>query len=141
MKVLVVLPERVPFVKNIGASLESLRDEVGGNIQAIYPFAECNACIVCNDEGKLLGLPLNRALRDEEGTVYDIISGKFLVVGVGEENFTDLDQEQLFKYAEMFEAPEMFVSRNGVWEVLTPKDIAEKCDEIIEHYYDDEYER
>ena len=30
--------------------------------------------MICNEEGKLLGLPLNRALRDEEGEIYDIIS-------------------------------------------------------------------
>jgi len=29
--------------------------------------------LICNDEGKLQGLPLNRGLRDERGELYDII--------------------------------------------------------------------
>ena len=28
---------------------------------------------VCNDEGKLAGLPLNRALRDEDGDIYSFL--------------------------------------------------------------------
>lgn len=39
-----------------------MQEIVGGTIQVLYPFAEPVA-LVCNDEGKLLGLPLNRALR------------------------------------------------------------------------------
>ena len=38
--------------------------------------------LVCNDEGKLIGLELNRGLRDEHGEIYDIMAGTFLVVGL-----------------------------------------------------------
>ena len=37
----------------------------------------CN--VRCNEEGKLVGLPFNRALRDEEGRVYDIVVGTFFL--------------------------------------------------------------
>ena len=50
----------------------------------------CSPHNVCNDEGKLIGLPLNRALYDDEGHLYDIVPGNFLIVGLGEEDFTDL---------------------------------------------------
>ena len=43
-----------------------------------------------NDEGKLIGLDLNRSLWDEHGEIYDIVAGTFLVVGLGEESFTSL---------------------------------------------------
>ena len=42
---------------------------------------------VCNEEGKMLGLPMNRALTDESGVPYDIVCGTFFVVGIGDENF------------------------------------------------------
>ena len=45
-----------------------LQHEVGGRIEALYPFEEPVA-IVCNEEGKMDGLPLNRALRDGDGEV------------------------------------------------------------------------
>lgn len=36
--------------------------------------------IVYNDDGKLMGLPLNRALRDESGEAYEVKRGKFTSV-------------------------------------------------------------
>lgn len=66
--------------KDIDGSLKSMQEAVGGTIQALYPFEEPVA-LICNDEGKLLGLPLNRALRDEEGRIYDIIRDIFPVRG------------------------------------------------------------
>ena len=45
---------------------------------------------VWNDEGKLIGLDLNRSLRDEHGEIYDIVAGTFLVVGLGPESFASL---------------------------------------------------
>ena len=71
MKVIVVEPQKTPVVREIDPGLESMQKIVGGSIEAVYPFEEPVA-LICNDEGKLLGLPLNRALRDDEGNVYDI---------------------------------------------------------------------
>ena len=48
--------------------------------------------------GKLLGLPLNRALTDPHGMPYDIVCGTFFLTGVGEEHFTSLTGEQLKRY-------------------------------------------
>ena len=66
MRVLVVEPERRPEVKEIDDSLKEMQGIVGGYIQSIYPFEEPVA-LVCNDEGKLMDLPANRGLRDENG--------------------------------------------------------------------------
>ena len=65
--------------------------------------------IVCNDEGKLLGLPMNRALRDEHGQTYDVLTGSFLVVGLGKEDFASLSPELAQKYEEEFHQPEAFL--------------------------------
>ena len=69
--------------------------------------------LVCNDEGKLIGLELNRGLRDEDGNLYDIMAGTFLVVGLGEEDFTSLPPELAQKYMEHFKQPEQFINLNG----------------------------
>ena len=66
-----------------------------------------------SDEGKLIGLELNRSLRDEHGEIYDIVAGTFLVVGLGEENFTSLPPEMIQKYSEQFKKPELFANING----------------------------
>ena len=65
--------------------------------------------IVYNDDGKLMGLPLNRALWDEDGLMYDVIAGTFLVVGLGEEDFVSLSPELAQKYEEEFHQPEAFL--------------------------------
>ena len=81
---------------------------VGGTIQAVYPFSDPVA-IVCNDEGKLLGLGYNRALRDDDGNIYDILCGPFFVCGLGKEDFTSLPEELMEKYFRIFEHPELFI--------------------------------
>lgn len=66
MKAIIVEPDARPRVADIQSDLESLQEIVAGNIQVVYPFDD-PVGIICNDEGKILGLPLNRALRDENG--------------------------------------------------------------------------
>lgn len=112
MTVLVVEPRTEPYLKEIDPGLHSLQAEVGGDIAASYPFSD-PVGLVCNDEGKLISLELNRGLRDEEGNLYDIMAGTFLVVGLGEEDFTSLPPELAQKYMEHFKQPEQFINLNG----------------------------
>ncbi len=112
MTVLIVAPGEKPTVETIPAGLDSLYNQVGEPIQAIYPFEE-PVGIVCNDNGKINGMQLNRALRDDENSIYDIVSGTFLVVGLGEEDFCSLTPEQIEKYSEHFAEPEMFFMLDG----------------------------
>lgn len=119
--VLVVEPEKAPYAKEIDSGLESLQWEVGGDIQAVYPFPEPVA-IVCNESGKMDGLLLNRALRDEEGKAYDIIAGAFLVVGLGDEDFISLPPEMILRFTRQFWIPEVFLRVNGSIVVLPMED-------------------
>ena len=98
----------VPQQVEIDNNLKALQEAVGGTIAAVYPFADPVA-IICNDDGKLMGLPLNRALRDENGEMYDAIAGDFLVVGLGEEDFASLTPELAQKYEQLFHQPEAFL--------------------------------
>lgn len=112
MNVLMVEPGKVPYETEIGSDLASLQAAVGGDIQAVYPYEEPVA-LICNEEGKLTGLPLNRALRDEDGEIYDIVAGKFFLVGLGEDSFTDIAPEHATKFAEQFKHPEEFARLAG----------------------------
>ena len=68
---------------------------------------------VGNEDGKLDGLPLNRALRDSDGDIYDIVAGNFFIVGLGESDFIDLPHELAERFAEQFRQPEMFMRVDG----------------------------
>lgn len=112
MTALVVEPQKEPYVKEINPGIHSLRSEVSGTIEAVYPFADPVA-LICNDEGKNIGMNLNRGLFDENGRLYDIIAGTFLVVGLGEDDFTSLSPDMVQKYMEHFKQPQQFIRLNG----------------------------
>jgi hypothetical protein len=109
IQVVLCEPGKKARVTTILNTLESLQHMVGDSfIEAIYPFDDPVA-IVCDEEGKLRNATLNRSLRDENGKIYDIIAGPFLVVGLGEEDFASLSKEHQEKYCKLFEKPEMFI--------------------------------
>ena len=106
--VLVIEPEKKPYVKSIPSGLASLQQEVGGYIQAIYPWADDPCVIICDEEAKLKHGQYNRVLRDEDGDICDVIAGTFLIAGLGESNFASLSEEYIRKYSELFAVPELF---------------------------------
>ena len=108
MNVLMVEPGKAPYETQIGDDLQSMQALVGGYLEAVYPF-EQPVALVCCESGKLDGLPPNRALRDADGDVYDIVAGKFFIVGLGQSDFTDLPHELAEQFAEQFRQPEIFM--------------------------------
>ena len=109
LSVLKIALGQFPQQVEIDSDLKALQEAVGGFIGASYPFADDPVAIVYNDDGKLMGLPLNRALRDEDGQMYDAVAGTFLVVGLGEEDFASLTPELAQKYEQLFHQPEAFL--------------------------------
>lgn len=120
MTVVLVEPEKKARIAEIESDLKSMQQVVGGLIQPVYPF-EDKVALVCNDEGKLEGLPLNRALRDEDGEIYDIVAGTFFVCGLGEEDFDSLPPELQDKYLEKYRQPEMFMRNAFSGEIMAVK--------------------
>ena len=87
------LPSREEFAQRISSTLEH------------YPY------LVWEEEGKLLGLPLNRCLHLEDtGEIYDIIAGTFLLCAAppDSDRFESLTPEQITYYAKRFQHPEYF---------------------------------
>ena len=101
MKVLRIKPMCRPEVIDIDGSLESLQKEVGGLIQATYPWDD-KVALICNDEGKLKGLEFNRPLYNADAQMYDYVAGAFLIVGLTEDDFGSLSAEMIEKYTRMF---------------------------------------
>ena len=115
MRIVIVEQGRKPYETELERDLESMQHCVGGTIEAVYEPGGRDAALICNDEGKLLGLPLNRALRDEKGEIYDVIAGSFFVCGAppDSESFTSLTDEQVDYWLKRFAKPEFFVRVNG----------------------------
>ena len=115
MEILFIEPGKTPEVTEISGDLASMQELVGGMIQAVYPFDEPVA-LVCNDEGKLLSMQMNRILPEMD----DIICGPFFLCGTppDSEEFTSLSPEQLDRYADRFRSIERIVSAGDTVFVL-----------------------
>ena len=128
LSVLEIRPGQYPKQIEIHNDLKALQQAVGGNIGATYPFDDPVA-IVYNDDGKLIGLPLNRALRDEHGEAYDVVAGTFLVVGLDEEDFGSLSPDLAEKFEKKFHQPEDFIRLGRRMLVVRVPDEAVRTDE------------
>ena len=73
-------------------------------------YKDC--ALICNDDGKLMTFPLNRALFDEKGNIVDIIAGTFFICSApsNSENFEGLTDEQIKKYKKHFRALKVFIT-------------------------------
>lgn len=112
LTVLLIEPGCYPKTIEIEPGLKALQRAVGGWVETVYPW-EDKAAIIVNEEGKLEQLPLNRALRTNEGEIYDITAGNMLIVGLGIDNFASLTPEQLRHYEALFHQPETFFQLGG----------------------------
>ena len=109
MTVLKISPLCRPEVITIAHTLEDMQLTVGGSIQAVYPYEDLVA-IVCNEEGKLLGMEPNRAICDSDtGEIVEIICGTFFICGLTTDDFASLTAKQIQYYTKLFEYPEMFL--------------------------------
>ena len=102
IKVLALLPMELPKEIDLDNTLEAMQKFVGGLIECIALSDTGSAVtLVCNDEGKLLGLPLNRPLWDGA----DVLAGPGFLAGCDNEgNLTSLPQSAMDFYKEKFRA-------------------------------------
>lgn len=114
IQVLIVEPHRRPYGATICPKLHSIQDIVGGCIQVVQDgLLKDDAVIVCNENGKLVGLPANRALRDGRSKVQDVIHGTFMVVGTAGEDFTSLTPRQFADWTDRFLYCEQMIYFDG----------------------------
>lgn len=109
---LLVNPQEKPKEIEFNNSLKTFQGLVKGNIE-VLASADNDVLFIMNEEGKLNGLPLNRAIYDTEGKLADIIVGSFLVVGTHGDDFGSLTPVQIEKYSKHFEKPEKFTKLAG----------------------------
>ena len=116
IRVIVCRPDERAVVVEMEDSLESMQKMVGGLIEEYMPW-EDEVAIICNEEGKMNGLPLNRGIKDEDGHLQDIIAGDFFIcyAPIESERFLSMPPELEEKYLEKFELPEMFFrTKDGI---------------------------
>ena len=108
IKVVILEPNKVARIAEIGTKLEDLQKVVGGLIEPAYYLDNPDCCVIVNEEGKMRGLPLNHAMYGEDGQMIDIIAGTAFICDCSGENFGSLSDKKLKKYTEKFKLPERF---------------------------------
>lgn len=115
-----VEPDKAPELIEMKNELEAMQALVGGYIE-VYPLAD-DVAIVCNEEGKMNGMELNRPIYHNGQTV-EIIAGTFFIAGddisIGE--FVSLTDEQIAQYSEQFKTPVHFFKLNSGRIVAVPR--------------------
>ena len=127
IEVIMVEPLEAPKVIQLQDSLEAMQEAVQGNIEEYMPFPD-EVAIICNEDGKCAGMPLNRGIFDENGQLVDIIAGPFFIAyaPIESENFLSLPEDLREKYMKRFRTPEVFVrTQEGIKAVpyLTKEDL------------------
>ena len=107
LTVLMVEPGQHPKVTKIKDDLDALQKAVsiGADYQGLIEFVSLGNgdCIMCNEEGKLIGLDGNRRLGD------DILVGVFYIMSENEDGeLLSLTDAKIKRYAELFWEPEIF---------------------------------
>ncbi|MBO7424618.1 MAG: DUF3846 domain-containing protein [Clostridiales bacterium] len=109
-----------PYFTSIRSNLHEYRRIVKGNIEMITCPDLKGIDIICNEEGKIMSLPLNRSLTDNH-EVYDIVAGTMILAGNDHEGETiGLTEDQLVEGYNYFKLPQIFVlsDEEGEVEVL-----------------------
>lgn len=94
IKVLIVEPKKEPYVKEIDNTLEEKQKIVGGLIEFVE--LEETVDLICNDEGKMNNLEMNRIITN------DIICGTFIICGQKDGDSISLTDEKIEKYKKYF---------------------------------------
>ena len=107
LTVLMVEPGQHPKVTKIKDDLDALQKAVsiGADYQGLIEFVSLGNgdCIMCNEEGKLIGLEGNRRLGD------DILVGVFYIMSENEDGeLLSLTDAKIKRYTELFWEPEIF---------------------------------
>ena len=110
---LIVLENNLDFLQkavSIGAPYQGLIE-----VHTLEP----GVCMICNEEGKLIGLSGNRRIGN------DIITGIFYIVGEDNcGNFTSLPKDIAAKYMERFKYPEIITEEEVLNALFTGFEIS-----------------
>lgn len=94
IRILVIEPNKEPYQLKIEHKLENLQQVVGGLIEFVE--LEHNIDLICNEEGKIYNLEMNRVITN------DVICGTFFIAGQHQGETISLSKQQITKYKQIF---------------------------------------
>ena len=104
INILVVEPRKSPYPASVEDTLEAFSKIVGGPIEVGCSLPH-RVMLICNSEGKNLGLPPNRTHPNGQ----DYIAGTFFLCGYEDDHFSSLPAAQQDTFQAFFRNPGEFV--------------------------------
>ncbi len=107
IRVVMCEPGKRACTKEINTDLRSMQEVIGGGIE-LY-FLTDDIFLVCNDEGKINGMPMNRTIANENGEIVDFVCGPFFIAKDdpdGEGEICSLSWEEAEHYRQKYLFPE-----------------------------------
>ena len=98
--ILILEPNKQPYTKSIENDLKACQEIVEGYIEVIR--LKDGACLVLNEDGKIMGLPFCRDL-NVVGYNDFVVGNAFICNSDMEGNFTSLEESQIKLYTNLFE--------------------------------------
>ena len=122
LRVILLKPGELAEIVEIDDNLESMQRLVEGNIEEYMPFEDASdprigdCAVVCNEEGKMRGMELNRGISDQNGRLQDIIAGPFFIcyAPVESEKFLSMPPDLEEKMRKKFEINSVHYSKLAV---------------------------
>ena len=116
---LIVNPNELPKEIEFDHNLKSKQELLDGNIEYVSREYYPDVIFICNEEGKIRGLPLNRDIG------HDIIAGPFLIVGDDPELGEDrsLTNDQIKKYQDIFNEKSIEDTNKKITDIYLSKDM------------------
>ena len=102
--ILVVEPGKAPYPAKAKDTLETFQEIVGGPIE-MGSYLPQRVMLICNGEGKNMGLPVNRV--DPRGG--DYIAGTFLLCSSEGDRFISLTHAQQLEFQSVFADPGEYI--------------------------------
>ena len=116
MRVILVEPNIPPRIAEVENTLKSLQNTVGGYIEVIsMDHLDPNIILICNEEGKIRDLPVNRILYNRYGNALDYIAGTFMICAERNGEFVSIPKKLENKYLERF------ASSKVLWDNYQPR--------------------
>lgn len=106
--VIICYPLKEAVITFVTPELSTLQRVVGGNIEIINLPDFPDVDIICNEDGKINKMRLNRGLH-YKNTIFDVVAGPMIIMGVNEGVNVGLTYSQMEKVYYKFLEPEVFI--------------------------------
>ena len=107
-------PNEIGKVIRVSTESGMLKAAINATQYEMTYFKDKTVAFVVDEFAKILGKRFNRAIfKDGTDVPETVLQGTFLIVGVTEDGFRDLSDDEIKKYLDLFELPQKFFYEDG----------------------------